>query len=59
MLEKRGFSLGRVLTDVCLGVLVGLIICGGAGFPGGMDWRELTASNIRNNTDDVLSDGFV
>ena len=58
MVEERAFRRSNVFTDLCLGIIVGLIVCGGAGFAGGLTWIALAVSTIRNNADDVLGDVF-
>ena len=59
MLEERGFRRGYVLTDICLGIIVRLIVCRGPGFAVGMTWSALASITIINHAGDVLGDGFV
>ena len=51
--------MGRVFTDVSLVFNFSFFGCGISGFACGLTWRELAASTISNNTDNVLGDGFL
>ena len=50
---------GLVFTDVRLGIIFGLIVCGGAGLVVGLTWRPLEKGTIINHADYILGDGFV
>ena len=59
MLKERGFRRGSVFTAVRLGIVIGLIVCGGAVLAGGLTRRVMVTGTIRNHDENFLGDVFV
>ena len=59
LLEEEGFNQGRIFTAKNLGIVIGLIVCGGVGLARGLTGRVLGTGNIINYAKYYLSDNFV
>ena len=59
ILEERGFMPGCVFTGIRLVIIIGVIVCGGAGLEVGLTWDVLAMVIIKNHTDGVLGNFYL